>query len=73
MTLEEAKKLAQQGVKMTHIYFTEEEYMTMRGNIIIFEDNCEMYFDEWTKGKDYLLTGWEKYPNPNNTNNNVAH
>lgn len=61
MTLEEAKELAQQGVKMTHVYFTEEEYMTMRGNVIFFEDGCQIFFNEWTQGKDYLKTGWSRF------------
>ena len=42
-------------------YFTPEEYMTMQGNLIIFEDGAEIFFDEWTKDKDYLLDGWSKF------------
>jgi hypothetical protein len=61
MTLQEAKELAQQGVKMKHEYFTSDEYMTMDGNYVIFEDGIEIHFDEWTKGKDYLLEGWSKF------------
>lgn len=61
MTFEKAKELARQGIKMTHTYFTSKEYMTMQGNIIIFEDGCKIFADEWLKGKDYLLTGWSKY------------
>jgi hypothetical protein len=61
MTLEEAKALARQGVKMTHTYFTENEYMTMEGNMVIFEDGVKIFASEWTQGKDYLLTGWSKY------------
>lgn len=58
MTLTEAKELAQKGIKVTHTYFTDEEYMTMRGNQIIFEDGCKVFFAEWTKDKDYLNEGW---------------
>ena len=61
MTLEEAKELAQQGIKVTHQYFTEDEYMTMQGNVIIFEDGVEIYFDEWVKDKPYLLEGWSLF------------
>ncbi len=61
MTLQEAKSLAQQGVKMTHKYFTSDEYMIMEGNQIIFETGATTFFDEWTKGKEYLLEGWSKY------------
>ena len=58
MTLQEAKELAQQGIKVTHEYFTDNEYMYMQGNVIIFEDDVEIFFDEWTKDKPYLLEGW---------------
>ena len=61
MTLEEAKELAQQGVKMTHNYFTDEEYMIMRGNLIVFEDGCQIFFNEWVQGKEYLKTGWSRF------------
>ena len=61
MTLQEAKELAQQGIKVTHQYFTKEEYMTMQGNVIIFEDECEIYFDEWVEDKPYLLEGWSLF------------
>lgn len=58
MTLQQAKEKAQQGIKVTHEYFTSDEYMTMRGNKIIFEDGVSIFFNEWVKDKDYLLTGW---------------
>jgi hypothetical protein len=61
MNFEEAKKLARKGVKVTHKYFTDKEYMTMDGNTIIFEDGCMIPVDEWSKGKDYLLEGWSLY------------
>lgn len=61
MTIEEAKELARQGIKMTHEYFTDEEYMIMRGNMTIFEDGCQLFFDEWAQGKDYLKTGWSRF------------
>lgn len=61
MTLQEAKEQAQKGIKVTHRYFTNDEYMTMVGNMIIFEDDCRIFFNEWTKGKDYLLNGWSLF------------
>jgi len=61
MNLQEAKELAQKGVKVTHRYFTDNEYMIMQGNMVIFEDGCRIFFDEWTKGKDYLLEGWREF------------
>ena len=61
MTLEEAKEHARKGIKVTHEYFTSDEYMTMRGNMIVFEDGVKIFADEWLKGKDYLLDGWSLY------------
>ena len=58
MTLIEAKNLAQQGIKVTHRYFTSDEYMIMKGNIIVFEDGSEIWFNDWVQGKDYLKEGW---------------
>ena len=58
MTFEEAKITARKGVRVTHEYFTPDEYLTMRGNIIIFEDGAQIFANEWAKDKDYLLDGW---------------
>ena len=40
MLLQEAKKLAQQGVRVTHEYFTDDEWMIMEGNLI----QCQYYY-----------------------------
>jgi len=61
MTFEEAKKKARNGIKVTHTYFTDEEYMTMVGDMIVFEDNARIFADEWSKGKEYLNDGWSLY------------
>jgi len=61
MTLEEAKVLAQKGTKMTHTYFSSDEYMIMHGNMIVFEDGVQIFFNEWTEGKEYLKEGWSVY------------
>ena len=61
MTFEEAKEQARKGIKVTHQYFTKDEYMTMQGNQIVFEDGCKIFADEWAKGKDYLNDGWSLY------------
>ena len=58
MTFEEAKEQARKGIKVTHTYFTDDEYMTMRGDIIIFEDGVEIFAEDWMKGKAYLNDGW---------------
>ena len=69
MTLEEAKKLAQQGIRVTHEYFTDDEYLTIQGNVIVFEDGARIFFDEWTKDKDYLLDGWSEWLSPEDRKN----
>jgi len=61
MTFEEAKEQARKGIKVTHIYFTSKEYMTMIGNIIIFEDGVRIFADEWANGKTWVLDGWMLY------------
>lgn len=63
MTFEEAKVLARQGIKVTHRYFSDTEYLTMKGNIITFEDGVKCFADDWAKGKPYLLTDWSLYKN----------
>ena len=61
MTFDEAKEHARKDIKVTHIYFTNDEYMTMKGNMIIFEDGVKIFADEWLRNKDYLLDGWSFY------------
>jgi hypothetical protein len=61
MTFTQAKDYARKGIKVTHEYFTEEEYMTMKGNMIIFEDGTRINVGEWVKGKSWLLDGWSLY------------
>jgi lipopolysaccharide export system protein LptA len=61
MTLQQAKEKAQNGTKMTHEYFADNEYMTMRGNMIVFEDGAKIFFDEWVYQKGYLLEGWSEF------------
>jgi hypothetical protein len=62
MTLENAVILARQGTKMTHTYFTDKEYITMKGNTVIFEDGIEIFLEEW-KDKDYFKEGWSEFKN----------
>jgi hypothetical protein len=61
MTFEEAREIARQGIKVNHMFFTPEEYMTMKDNIIIFEDGTEIDWNDWASGLDYLLDGWELF------------
>jgi len=69
MNFESAKVLARLGVKVTHKYFTPEEWMIMDENIIIFEDGAsidadEWAADEWARDKDFLDDGWSKWEEP---------
>lgn len=58
MTWKEAKVLALQQVKVTHKHFTSEEWLIMKGNLIIFEDGNKMFEEEFMKDKPYLQEGW---------------
>jgi len=61
MTFEEAKEHAQQGIKVRHQYFAEEEYMIMKGNLIVFEDGCEIFANDWLGDKQWAHDGWSLY------------
>lgn len=62
MNLEQAKELARQGIKMTHEYFTKDEYMTIKGNMIVFEDGAKIFINEFfTQDKEYFNEGWSKF------------
>ncbi len=61
MTLQEAKTLALQQVKVTHRTFSSNEYLIMKGNIIIFEDGVKVFFDDFIKGKEYLKEDWYEF------------
>jgi hypothetical protein len=59
--LETAKAMAQEGIKMSHRYFTDNEWLVVRGNCITFEDGVNIFWDEWAAGKDYLKVGWKRF------------
>ena len=61
MTFEEIKEYSKKGIKVTHTYFMDDEYMTMRENLIIFEDGVKVFAKDWMEGKDYLNDGWSLY------------
>lgn len=61
MTFEKAKELARQGIKVTHEYFADNEYLTIMGNIITFEDGVTIFIDEWVKDKPWTSDGWSIY------------
>jgi len=45
MTRQEAKQSMREGNKVTHTYFTPDEWVTMEGNEIVLEDGvrCDEY------------------------------
>jgi hypothetical protein len=47
MTKEEAIKAMREGKKVTHTYFGSKEWMTMQGNIVVFEDGVTMWESEF--------------------------
>lgn len=57
----QAFNFARQGIKVTHEYFTPDEWLIMHGNVIEFEDGVKIMASDWTEGKDWLLTGWSLY------------
>ena len=61
MSDEEMKVLARQGIKMTHIYFTDKEYLTMQGNKVLFEDGVKILWDDWFEDKEWLEYGWSRF------------
>ena len=47
MTKEEAIQAMKDGKKVTHNYYSEDEWMTMEGNRIVLEDGCSCYAYEF--------------------------
>ncbi len=56
MTQEEAIVLMKQGVKVTHNYFSSNEWMTISQGQIILEDGVKCSINEFFS---YRKAGWE--------------
>ena len=56
MDKEEAIRAMQAGNKVTHTYFTPDEWITMEGNRIIFEDGYSCWAHEFWANRDGF--GW---------------
>lgn len=56
MTKEEAIQAMQNGEKITHQYFSKNEWMTMEGNRIILEDGCSLWAHEFWEIRNGI--GW---------------
>lgn len=62
MDWNEAKQLMERGVKMTHHYFSPNEWITIDGDQLLFEDGvrCSFYdFIRWRR--DWYNDGWSVY------------
>lgn len=61
MNKQEAQLLCKQGKKITHQYFTSQEYIWWdnENNRFVFEDNVLVPADWWNK--DYLDTDWSEF------------
>lgn len=57
MTKEEAILLMRKGVKMTHTFFSPEEWVTIKDEKMLFEDGCTC--SQTLFWKDRKLSGWE--------------
>lgn len=56
MTKEEAIQAMQEGKKVTHQYFSDNEWMTMEGNRIVLEDGVSCWSHEFWADRNGL--GW---------------
>lgn len=57
MTKEEAIQAMKEGKKVTHPYFSKDEWLTMDGNKIYLEDGCSCWsYDFWVNRKGF---GWD--------------
>lgn len=61
-----AMSLASTGVKMTHKYFTLNEYVTVKDSKVIFEDNVEVLLIDFIRTRTDLAEGWSVYPTEEN-------
>lgn len=56
MTFEEAKKKMAEGYRMTHQYFTEEEFFENKDGIMVCENGYNMA--RWYRGEEWQKSGW---------------
>jgi len=65
MNKEEAFAQMRAGKKITHRHFGSEEWMTMEGSQIVFEDGCKVWpenfwrdrtDESWNDGYDFFLS-----------------
>ncbi|MEB6533243.1 hypothetical protein MXM51_01590 [Pantoea stewartii] len=56
MSWSEAQQAMQEGKRVRHEYFTQEEFFEIKGIDIIAEDGCNM--ELWYIGEDWQKKGW---------------
>lgn len=63
MSREEAKEAMKSGLKVTHIYFTPEEWATMENGLIVLEDGVRCSPSEFWRyrNESYFDYGWSIY------------
>lgn len=63
MTKDEAIKAMREGAKVTHTYFTGDEWITMLGNIVRMEQGQECWSSEFWRDRqgESWETGWSIY------------
>lgn len=58
MDKEQAILLMKAGKKVTHHYFSKEEWMTMQGNRVVLEDGCSLWAHEFWA--DRSSSAWDE-------------
>ena len=63
MTKQEAIQSMEEGYKVTHEYFTDEEWMKLRNGVYIFEDGVKCTPNEFWKHRqaEWYNEGWSIY------------
>lgn len=56
MSWEEALELMRSGKRVTHKYFTSDEYFEMQFGTVICEQGYNM--TDWFKNEEWQLSGW---------------
>ena len=69
MSKDDAIKAMRNGKKVTHPFFTSDEWISMEGNKIVCEDGCRHNFYEFWSIRTNLgfLAGWEIFDKERNT------
>lgn len=56
LTWEKAKEFARLEIPVTFTFFGKEEYLIMKGNLIMFEDGVQILEEDWIK--PHHKNGW---------------